>query len=84
MMQFAVGDAVCVDITVARQLPVDGYEVMTTDDIPDVWLAGEVVAVQGDGRYEVDILGPEEGGPARFLAPPGAVRRRAPDSTCGE
>ena len=26
MLAFAVGDEVCVDITVAQQLPVDGYE----------------------------------------------------------
>jgi hypothetical protein len=82
MMPFAIGDEVCVDITVAKQLPVDGYEVLITDDIPDIWLPGVVVTIVRDGRYEVDLLGPEEGGPARFLVAAGGIRRRASDGTC--
>ena len=84
MMQFAAGDSVCVDITAARQIPIDGFEAMTTRDIPDIWLAGRVVAVRADGEIEVDIAGPEEAGPARFIAPSGAVRRPLADGTCGE
>jgi hypothetical protein len=82
-MDFAEGDAVCVDITVAEQLPVDGYEAMITRDIPDVWVAGHVVQIRSDGRVEVDLVGPEESGPARFLAGPNAVRSRRPGGGCG-
>jgi hypothetical protein len=83
MMAFAPGDAVCVDITVAEQLPVDGYEAQITDDIPDVWLPGVIRTVRRDGRYEVDLVESDEVGVTRFLAHGGVVRPRNPDGGCG-
>jgi acylphosphatase len=83
-MAFAEGDAVCVDITVAEQVSVDGYEAMITRDIPDVWVAGHVVRIRPDGRVEVDLAGPAEAGSARFLADETAIRPRLPDGSCNE
>ena len=81
--EITVGDTVCVDITAAKQLPVDVYEVMITHAIPDILLAGEVVEVRRDGRYEVDILGPDEAGPARFVVTIAGIRLPRPDGSCG-
>jgi hypothetical protein len=81
--ELKVGDTVCVDITAAQQIPVDGYEVMVTHAIPDIWLAGEVVELRRDGRYEVDVIGPNEAGPARFVVTIAGIRAPRADGSCG-
>lgn len=81
-MTLAVGDRVCIDVTAAKQLPVQGYEALLTHDIPDIWLPGIVVLALADGRYEVD-LDSVETGPVRFLAHEGFIRQPRPDGSCG-
>jgi hypothetical protein len=83
MLAFAVGDEVCVDITVAQQLPVDGYEAQITHAIPDVWYPGVVRTLRPDGRYEIDLVESDEVGATRFLAHIGVIRPRNPDGSCG-
>jgi hypothetical protein len=82
-MTLAIGDRVCIDVTAAKQLPVQGYEALLTHDIPDIWLPGTVVQALSGDRYEVD-LDSTETGPARFLAHEGLIRRPRPDGSCGE
>jgi len=81
MMAIVAGDPVCLDVTAARQLPVQGYEAMLTDDIADIWLPGTVTEVRADGRYVVDLESARTG-PARFLAHIDNLRARGPDGDC--